>query len=64
MTPATYPSFILSRPCCRATRSPGLKEDEVALYRMRRRLLRFILENHHQRIAERGLSQQPGRQPA
>lgn len=63
MTPTTSRPFILSRPAL-APRRHDLKEDEVALYRMRRRLLRFILENHRQRIAERGLSQQPARQPA
>jgi hypothetical protein len=47
-----------------ATRRHDLPESEVALLRMRRRLLRFILENHRQRISERGLSQQPNRQPA
>lgn len=65
----TYRSFLLSRSYL-ATRRHDLqenhppKEDGVALYRMRRRLLRFILENHRQRVAERGLSQQPSRQPA
>lgn len=58
MTPSTSRSFILSRPAM-ATRRHDLPETEVALRRMRRRLLRFILENHRQRISERGLSQQP-----
>jgi hypothetical protein len=58
MTPSTSRSFILSRPAM-ATRRHDLPECEVALRRMRRRLLRFILENHRQRISERGLSQQP-----
>jgi hypothetical protein len=63
MTPSTSRSFILTRPAL-ATRRHDLPESEVAMRRMRHRLLRFILENHRQRVAERGLSQQPSRQPA
>ncbi len=63
MTPITSRPFILGRPTL-APRRHDLPESEVALLRMRRRLLRFIMENHRQRTAERGLSQQPVRHTA
>ncbi|TWT99690.1 hypothetical protein Pla108_06330 [Botrimarina colliarenosi] len=65
---STAPSSLASVPFASrmsvSFRRAGLSADEVAVRRLRRRLLRFILENHRRREAERGLSQQPlaGRQ--
>lgn len=63
MTPATNRPHSASRPGA-SIRRRGLTEEELTLYRLRRRLLRYILENHRRRIAERGLCGQPARQPA
>lgn len=45
----------LATPRASATRRLNLTADELIRQRVRRRLLRYILETHRRRVAERGL---------